>query len=67
VAAEPASRRACFDGTWLETAVRDANGVAEGERVPGPAVLAFPEATCVVRPGWVATRDGAGALGLERA
>jgi N-methylhydantoinase A len=64
--AEPASRRACFDGTWRETAVRDARGVGAAERVEGPAVLAFPEATCVVRPGWSATRDGAGALVLER-
>jgi N-methylhydantoinase A len=66
VLAEPSTRRACFDGGWHETAVRDANGLADGEAVPGPAVLVFPEATCVVRPGWTATRDGAGALVLER-
>ena len=37
-----------------------------GSRVPGPAVVEFPEATCLVRPGWSGVVDDFGTLVLTR-
>jgi len=34
--------------------------------VPGPAVVEFPEATCLVRPGWSGVVDDFGTLVLTR-
>jgi N-methylhydantoinase A len=34
--------------------------------VGGPAVVEFPESTCVVRPGWRGTVDDAGTLVLKQ-
>jgi N-methylhydantoinase A len=62
----PERRLAYFDGEWCETRVFAVDGLAAGESFAGPAVVEFPEATCVVRPGWAATLDTAGALVLER-
>jgi N-methylhydantoinase A len=41
--------------------------LAVGDSFAGPAIVEFAESTCVVRPGWSATVDDAGALVLERA
>jgi N-methylhydantoinase A len=38
-----------------------------GDRVDGPAVVEFAEATCVVRPGWAGEIDPTGTLVLRRA
>jgi N-methylhydantoinase A len=37
-----------------------------GAEVAGPALVEFPEATCVVAPGWAGRVDEAGSLVLER-
>jgi N-methylhydantoinase A len=37
-----------------------------GDRLDGPAVVEFAEATLLLRPGWRATVDDAGTLVLER-
>jgi N-methylhydantoinase A len=60
------SRPAYFAGEWRETQVLEVGDLEPGVRVDGPAVIEFPEATCVVRPGWTSTLDEAGALLLER-
>lgn len=60
------ARSACFDGEWRDTAVLDGAALERGAAVRGPAVVQWPEATCVVRPGWSGEVDGAGALLLRR-
>jgi N-methylhydantoinase A len=59
-------RPAYFSGSWLDTSLHSTDALARGARVEGPAVVSLPEATCVVRPGWRASGDHAGALILER-
>jgi N-methylhydantoinase A len=64
-AAEPAqrrgTRRALFDGDWLDTAVL---GPGEAE-LDGPAIFELPGATVVVPPGWRARADADGVV-MER-
>jgi N-methylhydantoinase A len=59
-------RPANLDGAWLEVDVVERASLAPGARVDGPAVVAFPEATCLLRPGWRGTVDEVGTLVLER-
>src|SRR5262249_11513200 len=61
------ARSAHFDGAWFDIDVHQSSNLAVGSIVDGPAIVEFPEATCVVRPGWSARVDAAGALVLERA
>ena len=61
------SRRACFDGEWLDVPVFERTTMGAGSRVRGPALVEFPEATCVVRPGWGGAVDHVGTLLLEYA
>jgi len=65
-AGEPARRRAYFDDGWREVPVVERAVLGRGSEVTGPALVEFAEATCVVRPGWAGTVDGAGTLVLER-
>jgi len=62
----PRRRRANFDGAWELVQVLDRTAMGAGTSIEGPALVEFPEATCVVRPGWVGVVDGAGTLVLER-
>jgi N-methylhydantoinase A len=55
-----------FDGEWAEVPILERSGMGAGSEVDGPAVVEFPEATCVVRPGWGGAVDEAGTLVLER-
>jgi N-methylhydantoinase A len=59
-------RRANFDGDWIEVDVLDRTMLGAGSEVVGPAVVEFPESTCVVRPGWRGAVDDAGTLVLRR-
>jgi N-methylhydantoinase A len=59
-------RRANFDGDWIEVDVLQRAGLGAGSEVAGPAVIEFPESTCVVRPGWRGAIDDAGTLVLRR-
>jgi N-methylhydantoinase A len=65
-AASGRTRAAHFDGAWQEVPVRRRDELAPGDSFVGPAIVEFPESTCVVRPGWRASLDDAGALVLER-
>jgi N-methylhydantoinase A len=59
-------RRASFEGDWTEVDVFDRSRMGAGAEVAGPALVEFPEATCVVAPGWAGRVDEAGSLVLER-
>jgi N-methylhydantoinase A len=59
-------RRASFDADWIEVDVFDRTQMGAGAEVTGPALVGFPEATCVVAPGWAGRVDDAGSLVLER-
>jgi N-methylhydantoinase A len=64
---EPGRTRAAhFDGAWTEVPVRRRDELRPGDAWRGPAIVEFPESTCVVRPGWRASADDAGAVLLER-
>ncbi len=59
-------RTAHFGDDWNEVPVLDRTRMGEGSRVQGPAIVEFPEATCVVRPEWAGAVDHAGNLVLGR-
>ncbi|MDQ3533923.1 MAG: hydantoinase/oxoprolinase family protein [Actinomycetota bacterium] len=59
-------RTAHFGDDWNEAPVFDRTRMGEGSGVRGPAIVEFPEATCVVRPGWAGAVDRAGNLVLGR-
>ena len=40
-------------------------GLPPGSTVAGPAIVEFPETTCLVPPGWSGTADEQGILRLE--
>ena len=60
------SRQANFDGEWRDTPVVDRAALGARSTLTGPAIVEFPEATCVVRPDWEGRVDEAGTLVLER-
>jgi N-methylhydantoinase A len=62
----PRTRPAYVDDEWRELAVFRGDELAPGRRIQGPAIVEFPEATCLVHSGWGATVDVTGALVLER-
>ena len=59
-------RQANFDGAWVDTSVHDRTRLGRGSIVEGPAIVEFPEATLVVRPGWRGAVDHVGTLVLKR-
>jgi N-methylhydantoinase A len=61
------SRRASFDGEWVDVSVLDRRELGAGSRVEGPAIVEFPEATCVLPPGWRGAVDAVGTLVLQAA
>jgi len=60
-------RRAYVGDAWEDVDVIRHSALAPAARIPGPAIVEFPEATCLIRSGWHATVEAAGALVLERA
>jgi N-methylhydantoinase A len=60
------TRRADFDGGWSTVPVFDRTAMGAGAKLEGPALVDFPDATCVVRPGWSGVIDEVGTLVLER-
>jgi N-methylhydantoinase A len=60
------SRRAIhWDGETVEAEVLTGTGLPPGTTVTGPAVVEFPETTCLVPPGWAGEADEQGILRLE--
>ena len=54
------------DGRWHDTPVVLRDGLAEGARVDGPAIIAEANGTTVIEPGWSARTRAGGDLLLER-
>jgi len=62
----PVQREIVFPREPQPASVLD-GALAPGETVKGPAIVALPEATLVVAPGWKGRADEAGTMILERA
>jgi N-methylhydantoinase A len=62
---EGSSRRAWFDGEWVEARVLRGEPAA-GARAEGPCVFELPEATLVVPPGWASEVDAHGTIAAWR-
>jgi N-methylhydantoinase A len=62
----PGRREAAFNGERMGVPVLRRADLGAGSEVAGPAVVEFPETTCVVRPGWRGRVDDHGTLVLER-
>jgi N-methylhydantoinase A len=59
-------RPAYLAGRWVDVEVVPRAALGPGDGVPGPAVVEFAEATCLVRPGWTAVVDDVGTLVMTR-
>lgn len=55
-----------LDGSWQDVEVLPRAALGPGDTVRGPAVVAFAEATCLVRGGWSGKVDQVGTLVLDR-
>jgi N-methylhydantoinase A len=60
------SRSIAGNGDQLEVPVFDRSLMGAGSRVRGPAIVEFPESTCLVDPGWEGEIDRTGTLVLRR-
>ncbi|MGE5758888.1 MAG: hydantoinase/oxoprolinase family protein [Gemmatimonadota bacterium] len=63
----PGSRRIAVGGKVVRAQVWPLGELPPGLRISGPAILAGPDATGLVEPGWRATVHASGAVMLERA
>jgi N-methylhydantoinase A len=57
-----ATRRAYFDGSWLDVPVYNRERLPAGERIAGPAIIEQLDTTTVIDPGAVARVDTLGNL-----
>jgi N-methylhydantoinase A len=62
---ERGSRTIRWDGEDVEAQVLTGSGLQPGTAVEGPAVLEFPETTCLVPPGWSGEADEQGIVRLR--
>jgi N-methylhydantoinase A len=62
---ERSTRTIRWDGEDVEATVLSGTGLPPGTTVEGPAVVEFPETTCLVPPGWSGASDDQGILRLE--
>jgi N-methylhydantoinase A len=53
-----------WDGEEVEAEVLTGDGLPPGTKVEGPAIVEFPETTCLVPPGWAGEADDRGILVL---
>jgi N-methylhydantoinase A len=63
--AERSRRTLRWDGEDVEAEVFTGTGLPPGTMVTGPAIVEFPETTCLVPPGWAGEADEHGILRLE--
>jgi N-methylhydantoinase A len=63
---ERRTRRARFDGEWMEATVLRGEPPASAEG-SGPCIFELPEATLILPPGWRARVDERGTIAAERA
>jgi N-methylhydantoinase A len=62
---ERSRRTIRWDGSDLDAEVLSGDGLPPGTTVQGPAIVEFPETTCLVPPGWAGEADEHGILTLE--
>jgi N-methylhydantoinase A len=62
---ERGSRAIRWGGQEVEAEVLTGTGLPPGTTVTGPAIVEFPETTCLVPPGWAGEADEHGILRLE--
>jgi N-methylhydantoinase A len=62
---ERSRRTIRWDGAEVEAEVFTGTGLPPGTDVTGPAIVEFPETTCLVPPGWAGEADDQGILRLE--
>ena len=62
---ERSARTIRWDGAEIEADVLTGTGLPQGTTVTGPAVVEFPETTCLVPPGWAGEADEHGIVCLE--
>lgn len=62
----PESRRIVVGGRELRAQIWPLGELPPRLRIPGPAVLAGPDATALIEPGWRGTVHSTGAVVLER-
>ena len=60
------TRRACFDGRWVDAPVIPRGALTPDRPVGGPAIVEEDEATTIVPPGWTIEAGAAGSLRLRR-
>ena len=65
-ASRTGTRRAWVGGAWAEVETHARTLMGRGSRVAGPAVVEFPETTCLLQPGWEGAVDAVGNLVLVR-
>jgi N-methylhydantoinase A len=53
-----------WEGSDLDAEVLTGDGLPPGTKVEGPAIVEFPETTCLVPPGWAGEADDHGVLVL---
>jgi N-methylhydantoinase A len=63
--AERSQRMICWDGQRIEALVLTGSGLRPGTDIEGPAVIEFPETTCLVPPGWSGGADEHGIVRLH--
>jgi N-methylhydantoinase A len=63
--AERSRRTIRWDGEEVEAEVLSGDGLPPGTTVEGPAIVEFPETTCLIPPGWAGEADDRGILTLE--
>jgi N-methylhydantoinase A len=63
---ERSRRTIRLDGEDVDADVLRGTGLPPGTAVTGPAIVEFPETTCLVPPGWAGRSDEHGILRLER-
>jgi N-methylhydantoinase A len=59
-------REIVIDSAGHDVAIIDRESLGYGSSVLGPAIVEFPEATCLIAPGWEGEVDDIGTLVLER-
>jgi N-methylhydantoinase A len=61
---ERSRRTIRWEGTQVEAEVLTGDGLPPGTTITGPAIVEFPETTCLVPPGWTGEADERGILVL---
>jgi N-methylhydantoinase A/oxoprolinase/acetone carboxylase beta subunit len=62
----PAGRRVTIRGSTIDAQVWPLGELPARLKISGPAVLAGPDATALIEPGWRGVVDASGAVVMER-